>query len=38
MAAAWQAYQEEVASFFRSIGLEATTNHTVKGVRKESAE
>jgi restriction system protein len=29
----WQDYQEEAASFFRSLGLEATTNVTVKGVR-----
>lgn len=33
MANTWQEYQEEVAAFFRSIGLEATTNHTVQGVR-----
>jgi restriction system protein len=29
----WSDYQEETADFFRSIGLEATTNETVKGVR-----
>jgi restriction system protein len=33
MASTWQEYQEEVAAFFRSIGLDATTNHTVQGVR-----
>lgn len=33
MATTWQEYQEEAAKFFRSIGLEATTNHTVQGVR-----
>jgi restriction system protein len=33
MAATWQEYQEEVAEFFRSLGLEATSNHTVQGVR-----
>jgi restriction system protein len=33
MADSWQEYQEEVATFFRSLGLEATTNLTVQGVR-----
>jgi restriction system protein len=33
MAGSWQEYQEEVATFFRSLGLEATTNFTVQGVR-----
>jgi restriction system protein len=33
MADSWQEYQEEVARFFRSLGLEATTNFTLKGVR-----
>jgi restriction system protein len=33
IATTWQEYQEEAAEFFRSIGLEATTNHTVQGVR-----
>jgi len=33
MADSWQEYQEEVASFFRSLGLEATTDFTVQGVR-----
>ncbi|MGY0266194.1 restriction endonuclease, partial [Citrobacter freundii] len=26
MATTWEDYQEEAASFFRSLGLEATTN------------
>jgi restriction system protein len=29
----WDEYQEEAADFFRSLGLEATTNVTLKGVR-----
>jgi restriction system protein len=29
----WKDYQEEAAEFFRSLGLEATTDATVKGVR-----
>ena len=29
----WNDYQEEVADFFRSIGLEAATNETIEGVR-----
>jgi restriction system protein len=33
MATDWKAYQEETASFFRSIGLSASTDVTVKGVR-----
>jgi restriction system protein len=33
MADSWREYQEEVARFFASLGLEATTNLTVKGVR-----
>jgi hypothetical protein len=33
MADSWQEYQEEVATFFRSLGLEAITNLTVQGVR-----
>ena len=33
MASTWQEYPEQVAAFFRSIGLDATTNHTAKGVR-----
>ena len=30
---AWQQYQEEVASYFRSLGLDATTDVTITGVR-----
>jgi len=37
MATTWQEYQEEVADFFRSLGLEATTNHVVRGVRTSHA-
>ena len=33
MANDWQEYQDEAAEFFRSLGLEAHTNFTVKGVR-----
>ena len=33
MAENWNDYQEEVAAFFRSLGLEAQTNVTLKGVR-----
>lgn len=33
MATNWNDYQEEAANFFRSIGLEATTNVRVRGVR-----
>ena len=33
MANEWSEYQEEAAEFFRSLGLEATTNVTVKGIR-----
>lgn len=33
MADSWQGYQEEVAEFFRSLGTEASTNFTIKGVR-----
>ncbi len=33
MADSWQEYQEEAAAFFRSLGLEATTNFSVQGVR-----
>jgi hypothetical protein len=33
MAADWKDYQEEVASLFRSIGLEAETDVTLQGVR-----
>lgn len=30
---AWDKYQEEVAQFFRDLGLDAKTNQTIKGVR-----
>jgi hypothetical protein len=33
MVNSWQEYQEEVAAFFRNMGLEAVTNHPVQGVR-----
>lgn len=33
MAITWKEYQEEAASLFRSLGLDATTDVTVKGVR-----
>lgn len=33
MANDWYEYQEEAAAFFRKLGLEATTNATIKGVR-----
>ncbi len=33
MAGSWQDYQEEVARFFRDLGLEAVTDFTVPGVR-----
>ncbi len=33
MADSWQTYQEEVATFFRGLGLEATTNLTLQGIR-----
>lgn len=33
MADNWKDYQEEAAAFFRSLGLNATTNASVKGVR-----
>jgi restriction system protein len=33
MTSLWREYQEEAAEFFRSLGLEATTDVTVKGVR-----
>ena len=31
--ATWKQYEEDVASFFRSLGYEATTNVTVEGAR-----
>lgn len=33
MATDWNGYQEEAAEFFRSLGLEASTNVTIMGVR-----
>jgi restriction system protein len=33
MADNWKDYQEEAAAFFRSLGLDATTNASIKGVR-----
>jgi restriction system protein len=33
MAAKWKTYQNDAAAFFRSIGLTASTDATVKGVR-----
>lgn len=33
MAKDWNGYQEEVANFFRTLGLAATTNATVEGAR-----
>lgn len=33
MSDAWKDYQDEAAAFFRSLGLEAKTNVTVRGVR-----
>lgn len=37
MATTWQRNQEEAAEFFRSIGLEATTNYILQGVRRKHA-
>ena len=37
MATTWQGYQEKASEFFRSIGLEATTNYIVQGVRTKHA-
>ncbi|RVT48012.1 restriction endonuclease [Rubrivivax albus] len=33
MASAWQNYQEQAASFFRSLGMDAQTDVTVQGAR-----
>ena len=33
MATVWSEYQEEAAEFFRSLGLQADTNVTLKGAR-----
>ncbi len=30
---AWKQYQEDAATYFRSLGLNASTDVTVKGVR-----
>ena len=35
VATTWQEYQEEAAAFYRSLGLEAETDVTVKGARGE---
>lgn len=35
MAGNWKEYQEEAADFFRSLGLEAETDVTLKGVRTD---
>jgi restriction system protein len=37
MADTWQEYQLEVAEFFRSLGIAATTDHVVHGVRTSHA-
>ncbi len=37
MATDWNDYQEEAAALFRSMGLEASTNVTVQGVRTKHA-
>jgi restriction system protein len=37
MADSWQEYQEEAAVFFRSLGLDASTNVPVKGARTSHA-
>lgn len=36
MTKTWKNYQEEVAIFFRSLGLEASTDITVQGVRTKT--
>jgi hypothetical protein len=33
----WDAYQEEVAQFFRDLGLDAQTNETIQGIRTKHA-
>jgi len=35
MADGWKEYQEEVADFFRSLGLDAETEVTIKGIRTD---
>ena len=37
MAADWRAYQEEAAEFFRTLGMTASTNVTLEGVRTKHA-
>ena len=37
MADSWQEYQGEVAGFFHTLGLTATTSHVVRGVRTSHA-
>lgn len=37
MASDWKEYQEDAATFFRSLGLSAETNVTLKGVRTSHA-
>lgn len=37
MATDWSDYQEEAAALFRSMGLDATTNVTIQGVRTKHA-
>lgn len=34
---AWRAYEEDVATFFRSLGLDAKVEHVVEGVRSKHA-
>lgn len=38
MASNWKDYQEETAEFFRSLGLTASTDVTMKGVRTKHDE
>jgi restriction system protein len=33
----WKQYQEEVATFFRSLGFKVEVNHVVEGVRSKHA-
>jgi restriction system protein len=35
MASTWREYQEQVAAFFRDLGLDAQTNVAVQGVRTQ---
>src|SRR5262245_38306209 len=34
---AWNDFQEDVAQFFRELGLDAKTNQTIKGIRTNHA-